>query len=874
MLGAGDLLGRYSVLSRLGQGGMGTVYAAYDPQLDRRVAIKVLRPDRLAGMRAEESRALLLQEARAMARLSHPHVVGVHEVGEVDGLVYVSMDFVEGGTLGAWLGRLPLPRDWRAVLPLFIQAGRGLAAAHAAGLVHRDFKPDNVLLGKDGRARVSDFGLAAPKDVGGHVALVGTPGYMAPEQYQRLPADERADVYAFCASLWEGLYGQLPLGPGALDALAEAAAAGRLRPPPAQAGVPRWLHRALLSGLATAREDRPSLRTLLGVLERDRAVDRRRLLAAAVGLGVGLIGAAVGQQSRPAPCAGAEARWGGVWDPERRAAAEQAFSQSPLSFAREAFTGAAAELDRYRAGWVAMETEACQATRVDGRQSEAMLGLRELCLDRTLEQARVLTDLFLQPDRGVIERSGEAVRSLPPLSECADRVALSSRVAPPPAAVAAGVEALRQRLAGAEALRSAGRYEAARTEAQAAAREAAPLGYPPVLAEALTLAGTAGNHLARYAPARDDLEAAVLAAEQAPQSTETLVKAWTQRELCEARLGQPAEARQASQHAHAFLSSVARPDGLAGALALVDGIQEFTGGSMEAAVAHFHEALTLRQKVLGPDSPEVAKALNNLGASYSSLFQTDRAMEYTQQALALTERTLGPTHPQLAEPLANLSHLLRVQGDGPGAERAGRRALQLKEAAYGVGAPPTLMARVNVGFALAMQGHLAEAKAMMEQTAAVGRRNGKPNAIELIYQLQDLAYLERRQGDLGAALAHLAEATRTGRQNFPMNDRLAHALVVQASVLIELGQLDDAEALLREEEPIAARRGRQPTETAGWLALCWAKLRWARGGDRGAFEAELEAILHEHEASRDPLEQHLVTQARAALTGARPDGGR
>ena len=162
-LGPGEVIGRFNVLAVLGQGGAGRVYSAYDPQLDRRVALKVLRPELVAGMAPEHSRELLLTEARAMARLQHPNVVGVHEAGEVDGLIYVAMDHVDGGSLSGWLARRPAPRPWKEILPLFLQAGRGLAAAHAAGLVHRDFKPDNVLLDREGRARVSDFGLASPR---------------------------------------------------------------------------------------------------------------------------------------------------------------------------------------------------------------------------------------------------------------------------------------------------------------------------------------------------------------------------------------------------------------------------------------------------------------------------------------------------------------------------------------------------------------------------------------------------------------------------------------------------------------------------------------------------------------------------------------
>ncbi|MBC8070542.1 MAG: serine/threonine protein kinase, partial [Deltaproteobacteria bacterium] len=152
----GDVLGRYVVLDKLGSGGMGIVYAAYDPELDRKVAVKLIRPG-VRG-RTEVARARLLREAQALARLSHPGVVAVHDVGTFEDQVFVAMEFVDGVDMAQWARRGK--RSWRDVLGIVRQAGEGLAAAHAAGVIHRDFKPENVLIGNDGRPRVLDFGLA------------------------------------------------------------------------------------------------------------------------------------------------------------------------------------------------------------------------------------------------------------------------------------------------------------------------------------------------------------------------------------------------------------------------------------------------------------------------------------------------------------------------------------------------------------------------------------------------------------------------------------------------------------------------------------------------------------------------------------------
>jgi tRNA A-37 threonylcarbamoyl transferase component Bud32 len=279
-------IGHFAVLRRLGEGGMGVVYAAYDERLARRVAIKLLHgSDHLRMQR----------EAQALARLSHPNVVQIYEIGHSRGRVFVAMEHVEGPTLGEWVSSGP--RDLAAILTAFLQAGEGLLAAHACGLVHRDFKPHNVIVGDDGRARVLDFGLARagdslPDRADEHAvadltvallspltqagALVGTPAYMSPEQHAALPVDARSDQFSFCAALYEALYGVRPFTGASLPELLANTRAGRLQPAPARSDVPPELHAALLRGLAVDPAARwPTLRPLLTAI----AAGRRRSLA-------------------------------------------------------------------------------------------------------------------------------------------------------------------------------------------------------------------------------------------------------------------------------------------------------------------------------------------------------------------------------------------------------------------------------------------------------------------------------------------------------------------------------------------------------------------------------------------------------------------
>ena len=324
-LEAGTAVGRYRIEACLGAGAMGIVYAAEDTVLGRRVALKFLRAvDR--GADGEGRRARLAREARVMARLSHPNVVGIYDLGQHEGRLFVAMELVEGSTLEAW--RAASPRKSRAILEAFIAAGRGLAAAHAAGVVHRDFKPANVLVADDGRVRVTDFGLARSHEEGPSLprsgpdgaetltvtradAILGTPAYMSPEQLRGGRATERSDQFSFAVSLYEALHGRRPFDGETLGALAAAIDAGPARAPGSEARIPGGVRRALVRALSARPEDRfASMSDLVSVLERR---PRARLvvaallaLAGAVGLAAALLRARTAGPTHIRECRGVD----------------------------------------------------------------------------------------------------------------------------------------------------------------------------------------------------------------------------------------------------------------------------------------------------------------------------------------------------------------------------------------------------------------------------------------------------------------------------------------------------------------------------------------------------------------------------------------
>ncbi|MBL8945554.1 MAG: protein kinase, partial [Myxococcales bacterium] len=467
-------VGRYTILRRLGAGGMGTVWSAFDETLDRRVAIKVLVSDD----RSDRSRERMLREAKALARLNHPNVVQVFEVGELGDDVYLAMEFVRGESLGDWLEQ---PRGFAEILDAFVQAGRGLLAVHGARLVHRDFKPHNVVVGDDGRVRLIDFGIARLADDGGTDAapldladvdasldrltrtgqFVGTPAFMSPEQLRGNPVDARSDQFSFCVALYRAVYGSPPFGGEKVGALVLNVLQGNFAEPPRVPGVPPRLLPVLRKGLAVDPETRhPEMGALLAALEqlRPRRSQRARWAvgAAAIG-GAGL--AVLLASSGSDACRGGGDAFATIWNDSRSAVIARGFVDAG---AAATWTRAAEAIDGLRDEWTTQHRDACEAHR-RGEQSAVLLDRRMACLDAGKRQLDALLTEFEQFDAALVSAVGEAVAELPEPARCSEAARLESgEHAQVPPELADEVAELSEILDRAEAQERSGRIPRAR----------------------------------------------------------------------------------------------------------------------------------------------------------------------------------------------------------------------------------------------------------------------------------------------------------------------------------------------------------------------------------------------------------------------------
>lgn len=599
-----ERIDRYILLGEVGRGGMGRVFRAFDPRLERTVAVKLLRSER----RDARDRQQLIVEAQTLAKLSHPNLVTVFDAGEANGVVFLAMEYLEGETLAEWLAT---PRPLDAVLRAFREAGEGLAAAHDAGLVHRDFKPSNVLLHK-GLAKVTDLGLARAASAE-TVEVAGTAGYMAPEQKEGR-FDARSDQYAFGVALAEALKST-------------------------GARVPGWLEALTARARAARPEDRfPSMRALLDALAADPVRRRNRVLAgAAVVLFVVSLGAALGlaQQRRAAACNGGAARVEAVFGASARVAVQQ---QLERLFPPEAARAQLAALDGWAGSWRTLHRDVCVATRVRGEQSDELFTLKTLCLDRQMAHFAAIVE---RTAAGAVDAEvlAGALSNLPRVAGCDDGDSLVFHRASETPAERRAAQPVREQLDRAVALSSMGKDDEASALVAGALGKAREAGAAPPLSEALLLEGQLEARRGEAVKARALF---VEAYRFAAASNHDAVAASAATQLMATWGTAPETMGAVRGFAEAALERAGKDDENESLFQFHLGQALFDQGRYEDARQAFARCVELRAARYGADAPTTRTARVNLAITLERLGKTDEALALYLQVLRADEAQFGP----------------------------------------------------------------------------------------------------------------------------------------------------------------------------------------------------------------------------------------
>ncbi len=744
-------IGRFTVLGPLGAGAMGTVWAAHDPELDRGVAIKVL-------LDVDDDRRLW-KEARAMARLRHANVVAVYEVGAWEGRPFIVMERVDGPTLRRWLAERP--RSVAEVLAVVRGAARGLSAAHDAGVVHRDFKPENVLVDSAGHARVVDFGLARASDEGAarpHQrgpdgattslgAAAGTPAYMAPEQLRGEGATPASDQFALCVAIHEALYGQRPFEGGSLQALERAVTAGVVReerrPGAPRGAIPAPVRRAIRRGLSADPKARfPSVAALADALG-PKSASRWWIAAGAAVLAAGV---AVGLPGRGArahdPCA--DHAIGGAWDQGRAAKVDGAFERSGRPSAPAVRAHVHASLDDYAARWSAMHHEVCEAARARGGQ-DRIAALREACLFDRRRRLDALTARLSLGEPDVLDQAARAVADLPSIERCADVDALAKRTPPPDAAIAREVDAVRDALAGAQIARIAGRYKEALDAARALEPRAEATRYPAVIAEVSLTFGQAAYAEGDNKQGRAALERAyregLAGGDDALAADAATALAYGVGFLD----AQAEEGRRWARDADALLRRIGDDPLLRAALANAEGNVAQAAGAYDEARAAFKRAQRAFREVPGDHRIDLGGAIHNQGNALSLQGKNREALALLEQARALWIEALGADHPLIGMVEGNLSRTLGALDRNDEAITHAERAVAIARANAGPDHVSTAMALLSLGGALLAAERSSDALARLHEA----------DAIFVKHSLRDHPAAVKTRSNIGLALVEL-----------------------------------------------------------------------------------------------------------------------
>lgn len=765
---------RYELGAILGMGGLGVVYEGWDPTLQRRVAVKLVRTPGRGRMRGSER---FLREAQALAQLSHPNVVGVYGVGRCkdESTVYVVMEHIDGRTLSTWAEESARSVD--EIVEVFVAAGRGITAAHAAGIIHRDFKPDNVMIDREGRVLVLDFGLALvgepgtmsaadsidalPTEAGRggrltEVGLVmGTPTYMAPEQHTGKPVSTASDQYAFCVAMLSVLRKGAAIYSGATpQEMAVAKARGRLEPRPKGDDTPRWLEAVLLRGLRADPAERwPSMDALLEALTRPR----RRALPYVVGAGVVAlsVGAALAFEPPAMNCVDGADRLQSVWD-HHREQASAAIRDALGSRASQSLERLDARFEQDVAVWRESYVTTCEAHASKALDDQAF-DRRLSCLWRSAREHEGLLEA-LSTDHRAAEGVAESLVRLGTVEACVDddELVVADLRTPLPAAprLRSEVERLRQEIRDADAEIRDGAFGEARRRLENAAAEAERMEFGPLLAEVRYAQGRLETGRSDNAAAAETFEHALSLAEA---SGHDYVAAGIAADLVflYARVRRLDEAERLLSLGTALAKRVGDPQALryklaSAAMSLYSRQQRY-----EEALAAIEKAMPSEPPESPPDRFQYSFSLNNLAIVNLRIGNDRRAQELLSEALVLREEALGTDHPKLGTLHLNLAKAMARNGDYADAETHATRALELS-LGYGETHEGVSSALISRGVVRKKMGRYDEARADYDRALSLLREADRPVAEAMV--LANLGNVEKKLGDLDAAMRLHAQA--------------------------------------------------------------------------------------------------------------------
>ncbi len=872
---------RFVVVGSLGAGAMGRVYRARDPRLERDVAIKVVRRSALGTDPIDRRQARMIDEARALAQLDHPNVVSIYEVGEVDHGVYIAMQYVDGPTLRSW--QQERERSWSEVVRVFADAGRGLAAAHARGLVHRDFKPANVFLShEDGRALVGDFGLArlvhgpSTTDESTLVsadsqrtrtgAVMGTPAYMAPEQLRGEPLDGRADQYAFGIALFEALHGRRP---------------DQSEPSRAQ-HWPRWLDDVVSRAIAEDPANRyPDMDTVVTALTRDRGAIRRRGLAvtglvAVTGFGAFMAARGAPPEAPADPCAVAQERIAQVLDEPARARLQERLLAEGGADAEARATAVQRAVAIYAERWTTSRRDACEATWVRHEQSEALFDRRMRCLDGRSTAMAALLESIEQDGDLPPHRIASAAHRLPRLEHCNDTERLLADVPlPEDPDVALQVKQLQRRLTAAKVDSDLGRIDEALEQARTLVREAEPLHYPAVLAAALSLEARQYRERGQLEQAEATLERALHESQAAGNDRLTVqILAALAHEV-----GAGQERREDGQRWLAQAQAVMRRVGDDRALlAFLDnerGNLLLAEGRFAEARPAYAAALEGTLEALGPEHRRVAGAHLNLGNIARLLGEYELALEHLDQAQALLLRLYGPVHPVVAHTALTRGATFGRQRRWPQAEQAYREAYDAFVSMHGpdnLDVARSLASLANVYLA---QDDPSKAREHYRQARAIFESKLRPGHPLIGGTLSNIAHTYNAQGDCDSALPKYERglAIKVEGQG-PRHPGLLTTLDPMVDCLLRVGHAEQALPLIDDAITIRRELGDEPGEALGYSLTQRGIAEQALGRSGVALPSLEEALQHYEQDPDEPPTPRLEFALAQLLVDREPERAR